>query len=87
MNNLSVTEVRSSTKRHIRPRLEQEFGEALHIIPNGKEMLLAYSDNFSMNDLVRDHYTIRKKLGVMDSNKQEELLTIFLLHHLLCYYN
>jgi len=55
--------------------MEAEFGEALHIIPDGKGKLIIYPDNLSMNGLVRDYHTLRVKLQLMVSNSQEDILS------------
>ena len=54
MNEYGVTEVRQSTKKHIRRKLEIEFGSSVHFVPdvNGKQ--LVYPDKLTISDLVRD---------------------------------
>lgn len=53
MAECDVTQVAPSTKKHIHRKVEAEFGEFLHIIPNDKGKLLVYPDNLTMDELVK----------------------------------
>ena len=55
MNSFGIVQMKDSTKKHIRRKLENEFVGALHIFPNVKGRLLLYPDNLSMCELAKDN--------------------------------
>ena len=62
MNTLGVTVVKNHTKKHIRRRLETEFGESLHILPGDKGRLLVVPDNLSMQMLATEYLKVKNEL-------------------------
>lgn len=62
MSVLGVPQVKASTKKHIRRKLDSEFGEALHIIPNDKGKLLLYPDNLSLTELAKSYQALQAEL-------------------------
>lgn len=62
IKSFGIDDVRDSTKKHLRRKLEKEFGESLHIIPDQKGKLLLYPDNLTVQDLVRENQTLRREL-------------------------
>ena len=51
LQDLGVTEVRDSTKKHMRRNPENECGESLHIIASSNGKLLVFPDNLEMGEV------------------------------------
>ncbi|XP_064095723.1 uncharacterized protein LOC135207801 isoform X3 [Macrobrachium nipponense] len=62
LTSLGIDSVRKSTRKHIRRKLEAEFGESLHIVSNTNGRLLLYPDSMSKNELVKHAYGLQEKL-------------------------
>ena len=62
MTAYGIDQVRESTKKHLRRKLESELGGCLHVISNEKGKLLIYPDSLAINDLVRETHSLRKEL-------------------------
>lgn len=61
MESKGIIHVKNATKKHIRRKLEHEFGGALHIIPDDNGKLLLYPDNLSMRELVKENHNLKIK--------------------------
>lgn len=77
LQDLGVTEVRDSTKKHMRRNLENEFGGSLHIIASSNGKLLVFPDNLSTitNDLVRINHSLKTELNIWKSSKEADVRT------------
>ena len=69
-----VNDVKPSTKKHIRRKLEAEFGDALHIIPDDKGKLLVYPDNLSVPELVKAYHVLQSKILILESDRNESVI-------------
>ena len=63
MKSFGINEVKESVKKHIRRKLENEFGDTLHFIQNDKGKLIVYPDNISKHDLVKELCEYRSKVN------------------------
>lgn len=75
MKNFGVDKVQDSTKKHIRQRIETEFGGSLHIIPDHNGKLLIYPDNLTVQELVRENQSLKKQLKTLSRGDAQELQT------------
>lgn len=57
-----INQLRESTKKHIRRKIESEFGSTLQFIPDSKGKLLAMPESLSLKDTVREKYALEKEL-------------------------
>ena len=62
MNSFGVKEVKDSTKKHIRRKLESEFGKSLHIFPDAKGKLLLCPDNLTVCELAKQNQSLKTEL-------------------------
>ena len=62
MISLGINQIRLSTKKHVRRKLEREFDKSLHFISDEKGRVLIYPDSLSMENLVKQVYTMGKDL-------------------------
>ena len=58
--------------QHIRRKLEAEFGDALHIIPDDKGKSLVYPDNPSVPELVKAYHG--SKIHILESDRNEKVI-------------
>ena len=58
MTDEGCTEIKPATKKHIRHKLETEFGESPHIIHDSKGKLVVYPDTLTRDKLVLDVLTL-----------------------------
>ena len=65
---MGVTEVKSSTKKHIQRKLVAEFGESLHMIPDDKGKILVFPDNLSLGEVVKENVRLKEELQVFKEN-------------------
>ncbi len=75
MAECGVTQVAPSTKKHLRRKVEAEFGESLHIIPNDKGKLLVYPDNLTMDELVKVCQNLKDELKEHKSSISEDIIS------------
>ena len=73
MGILGVATVKASTKKHVRRKLEAEFGEVLQIITDDKGELLVYPENLSLPELVKSYHMLQTKVHVMESERAHEV--------------
>ena len=71
---LCIVHVKDSTKKHIRRKLESEFGGALPIFPDVKGKLLLYPDNLSMCELAKDNQSLKAELHTLKSLSAEDVV-------------
>eukprot|EP00745_Piridium_sociabile_P027749 TRINITY_DN44663_c0_g1_i3.p1 TRINITY_DN44663_c0_g1~~TRINITY_DN44663_c0_g1_i3.p1 ORF type:complete len:1606 (-),score=395.32 TRINITY_DN44663_c0_g1_i3:590-5317(-) len=62
MNSFGVEHVKDSTKKHIRRKLESEFGKSLHIFPDAKGKLLLCPDNLTVCELAKENQSLKTVL-------------------------
>lgn len=74
MNALGVTEIKPSTKKHIRRKLETEFGESLQILPNDKGKLILYPDCLSMCELAKKYQALQTQMQTMQSATSDDII-------------
>lgn len=75
MAECGVIQVAPSTKKHLRRKVEAEFGESLHIIPNDKGKLLVYPDNLTMDELVKVCQKLKDELKEHKSSISEDIIS------------
>ena len=74
MNNHGITQIQSSTKKHIHRKLERELGKSLNLIHDDTGRVLIYPDSLSMEILVRETYKTKQILEDTTKANSEELL-------------
>ena len=65
MNCFGIDQVKEDTKKHIKRKLESEFGGALHIFPDRKGRLIMYPDNMSMCELAKENQSLKAELHTL----------------------
>ena len=75
MTSLGCQQIKVSTKKHIRRKLETEFGDSLHIIHDSKGKLIVYPDNLSRDQLACDVVTLKTQLQA-DKHTNTEPLSV-----------
>ncbi|KAG0715265.1 hypothetical protein GWK47_012327 [Chionoecetes opilio] len=75
MKSFGVDQVQDSTKKHLRQRIEKEFGGFLHIIQDHNGKLLIYSDSLTVQELVRENQSLKKQLKTLSRGDAQELQT------------
>ena len=73
MTSQGCQEIKVSTKKHIRRKLEAEFGESLHIIHDSKGKLVVYPDNLLRDKLVLDNLMLKSELKAAKSSEKDRL--------------
>ncbi|KAK3750817.1 hypothetical protein QZH41_000085, partial [Actinostola sp. cb2023] len=65
---LGTQEVKESTRKHVRRRLEAEFGEGLHFVAveEGKRKMLVIPDNLTVVQLARENVKLQEKQTLID---------------------
>ena len=73
MNSLGVSEIKRSTMKYYRRKIEAEFGNALRILPVDSGKLLVIPGNVTVHDLAKINQCLakeleeRKRRGVSDN--------------------
>lgn len=57
-----ATDIKPSTRTHIRRKLEREFGSSIHIFPDDKGKLLLVPDNLSVFELAKMYHATKQEL-------------------------
>ena len=65
MNCFGIDQVKESTRKHIKRKLESEFGGALHIFLDRKGKLIMYPDNMSICELAKENQSLKAKLHTL----------------------
>ena len=65
MRSQGLTEVKESTTKHIRQKLQSEFAGALHIIADEKGKIHIYPDNLSMIKLAEENQSLKRELQTL----------------------
>ena len=81
LQSLGFDDIKDHTKKHIRRRLESEFGYSLCIInDNGK--LLVMPDNLTREELAKQNIALTEKLNILEGDEKsvEKLLVKAALH-------
>ena len=60
-----------ATKKHIRRKLETEFGESLSIFPDNNGKLLVVPDSLDIKNLLSQLMSIKKELDSLRENSSE----------------
>ena len=68
--------VKKSTKRHLRRKLEKEFGNRLHIFPDEKGKLLVLPDSLSIFELAKMYQTTKTELEIWKNKSVGDTNTI-----------
>ncbi|KAG0728125.1 hypothetical protein GWK47_033150 [Chionoecetes opilio] len=68
MKSFGVDQVQDSTKKHLRQRIEKEFGGFLHIIQDHNGKLHIYPDSLTVQELVRENQSLKKQLKTKQEN-------------------
>ncbi|KAL7378813.1 hypothetical protein ABVT39_019162 [Epinephelus coioides] len=77
MNSLGIVQVKESTTKHLRRKLESEFVGALHIFPDTKGKLLLYPDNLSMREIAKENQSLINELQALKSaGAQDEAIKL-----------
>ena len=71
MKDQGVEEVWGSTKKHIRRKLEVEFGESLSIFPDNNGKLLVVPDSLDNKNLSSQLMSIKKELDSLRENSSD----------------
>ena len=61
MNNIGVDQVKYSTKKHIRQKIETEIRDSLHFIPDQNGKLLIYPDSLKIEELVKEIQSLKNQ--------------------------
>lgn len=66
-----VDKLNESTKKHIRRKIEAEFGSALEIFPNDNGKLLIISKNLNHQETVKVNVALKKELEILKSKSTD----------------
>ena len=72
MDSCGESEIKPSTKKHIRHRLESGFGESPHFSSNKKVRLLVIPDNLTMENLASQYVFLKEQLESWDKIHADE---------------
>ncbi|KAG0718431.1 hypothetical protein GWK47_052437 [Chionoecetes opilio] len=75
MKSFGVDQVPNSTKKHLRQRIEKEFGGFLYNIQDHNGKLLIYPDSLTVQELVRENKSLKKQLKTLSRGDAQELQT------------
>ena len=68
-----MTDVQASTTKHIKRKLENKFGDALHIFPDeGGQDNLVLLDNLNIYDLARKNQELTNELQILKKKKKKK---------------
>ena len=75
MKNLGIQEVKESTKKHLRRKLEATFGDLLQFetIDEGKKQLIVIPSTLSRLQLARENIALNDKLALSEKCRKESL--------------
>ena len=59
---LGVEEVKLSTKKHVKRKLTQEFGDSLHMVSDSNGRVLVYPDNLSLSRVIVENHKLKDEL-------------------------
>ena len=74
MKALGICQIEPSTGKHVRRKLENELGHALHFVSNDQNDLLIYPDSLSMDDLVKKRHRLDQELQELKTILSENTL-------------
>ncbi|KAK3886506.1 hypothetical protein Pcinc_009376 [Petrolisthes cinctipes] len=75
MNSKTIAQVKESTKKHLRKKLESEFAGTLHIVPDGRGKLLITPDNLSTMEVVKENQSLKWELQTLKSASVQDVIT------------
>ena len=75
MMSRGIIQLKPATKKHVRRKIETEFGESLRFVPDEKGKLLIYPRSLSMDDLARQAHKMTKDLQEARAANSEDVLT------------
>ncbi len=67
MRTCGIDQVKESSKKHLRRKLESVFGQALHICSDEKGKLFLYPDNLSITALAQSNIALTTELQSLKS--------------------
>ena len=70
MSSLAFFNITDHTKKHIRRRLECEFGDSLRII-NDKGKLLVMPDNLTRDELAKQNFALTEQLTISKGDEKD----------------
>ncbi|CAB1436007.1 unnamed protein product [Pleuronectes platessa] len=62
MDSIGFSQVKDSTKKHLRRKLETELAASIHILSDDKERQLLYPDCLAMRELAKATYSLEMEL-------------------------
>uniref|UniRef100_UPI0035900444 uncharacterized protein n=1 Tax=Myxine glutinosa TaxID=7769 RepID=UPI0035900444 len=76
MHSSGVAVLKESTKKHLRRKLEREFGDMLHMTPDDKGKILVYPNTLNTSDLAKENQQLKKDLDSLrgQSTQVSEIL-------------
>lgn len=72
LQSLGINEMKESTKKHIRRRLEAEFGNSLYIIEDDSGRLLVMPDSLTREELAKENIELKEKLTAYETGDDVE---------------
>ena len=63
-------EIQECTRKHLRRKLETDFGNMLHIISNASGKLLVFPVSLSSDNLVRENQELKKELSTLKEDTE-----------------
>ena len=75
MKSLGVSQIKDSTKKNIRRRMETELGGSIHIFPDENGKLLLYPDSLSMTELAKTVFSLKNELQQTRSVNSDDAVT------------
>ena len=75
MKACGIDQVKDSSKKHLRRKLESVFGQALHIFSDDKGKLFLYPDNLSVIELARANIALRRELQSLKSLTHDNVIS------------
>lgn len=76
MQSFGVSTVKESTKNHIRRKLENEFGNSIHIFPDDKGRLIVMPDSMSIYDLAKRFQATKQELEMLKTKSSGDISII-----------
>lgn len=75
MKSLGVGQIKDSTKKNLRRRMETELGGSIHIFSDENGKLLLYPDSLSMTELAKTVFTLKNELQHTRSLISDDVVT------------
>lgn len=75
MKSLGVSQIKDSTKKHLRRRMETELGGSIHICSDENGKLLLYPDSLSMTELAKTVFSLKNELQHTRSLNSDDVVT------------